>query len=322
MPDYQLIASGSFTSDGAVEELALRSDFDYMKVINYTQSATTQSTGRGCVFEWQRGFADGAGLMYTKQDSSNALDLEVITSGGFTRIDQGDQSIGAAIATSGTDVAKATSVVTTASAHGLSVGDRVRIYGTTSMLQIAGYDFTVTTVGSTTTFTVGYIDMSGFAADATAGFVRKLPKNPLFYPQHNRITGITAASSAVITLAVTHGLTVGQKVRVHCSSDFGMEEIDNLVGEITAINTSNNTITVDIDSSAFTTFAFPTSAVAANGVTPAHIVPIGTDGAYLDDATDNQAQIIMQLAAGADGPGGSSSDVMYWQAFAAHQGAE
>ena len=44
-----------------------------------------------------------------------------------------------------------------------------------------------------------------------------------------------------------------------------MSEMDELIGNITAISTANNTITVDIVSTGFTAFAFPTSAVAGAG---------------------------------------------------------
>ena len=310
----QLIASGSFTSTGVVKPIALRSDFDVFRVKNYTQSATTQATGRGCEFEWQRGMPDGAGLMKTKQNASNALDLEVITTGGFTRNDQSNQVLGAAQATSGTDVDVSLNRLTV-TAHGYSVGDRVRVYGTTTCLQVAGYDYTITAV-TANNFDVGYANMTAYAADATAGFVRKVPNNPIFSPQANRITGITAAASAVVTLAVTHGMSVGEKIRLKVTSDFGMVEADGLLGEITAVSTVNNTVTLDIDSSGFTAFAFPTSAVAALGVTPAHIVPIGDAATVLTGAIENTAQIVMELGSGADGPAGSTSDVIYWEALA------
>jgi hypothetical protein len=311
----QLVASGSFTSDGTAKQIALRSDFDIFKVKNYTQAATTQATGRGCEFKWQRGFADGAGFMYTKQNASNALDLEVITSGGFTRIDQSNQALGAAQATSGTDVTAANPAVVTVTGHGYSNGDRIRIYGTTSMLQIAGYDFTIGNVAANS-FELSYLDASGFAAAATAGFVRKVPNNPIYSPQVNRITGATAAASMVVTLAVTHGLSVGEKVRIEGMADYGMVEAEGLIGEISAVSTANNTITLDIDSSAFSAFAFPTSAVAAAGVTPAHIVPVGDAASVLSGSVDNTAQIVMELGAGADGPAGSNNDVIYWEALA------
>lgn len=310
----QLVASGSFTSDGTTKQIALRSDFDVFKTLNYTQSATTQATGRGCKFEWQRGLADGAAVMYTKQNASNALDLEVVTSGGFRRVDQSSDSLGAAQATSGTDVSQANPAVVTVTAHGYSNGDRVRIYGTTGMLQIAGYDFTIGNV-TANSFELSYLDSSGFAAAATAGFVRKVPNNPLYSPFQNNVTAMSAASSMVVTLAVTHGLAVGQKVKLKVPSAFGMVEADGLTGTITAVSTANNTITLDIDSSAFTAFSFPTSAVAAAGVTPAQVIPYGEVSTLLSGAVDNQAQVLMELSAGADSPAGSNNDVIYWEAY-------
>jgi len=120
----------------------------------------------------------------------------------------------------------------------------------------------------------------------------------------------------VVTLAVTHGISVGEKVRVKVSSDFGMIEANDLIGQVTAISTANNTISLDIDASGFTAFAFPTSAVAALGVTPAHIVPVGDAASTLAGSMDNTAAIVMTLGAGADGPAGSTGDVMYWEALA------
>jgi len=310
----QVIASGSFTSTGAAKNIPLRSGFDFFETTNKTQLATTQATGRGVKFSWQLGYAADSADMISKKDASNDVTFEVVTSGGFTMIDTSNQTPEAAKATSGTDVAKATSVVTIVS-HGYSVGDVVRMYGTTSMLQIAGMEFTITAVPTANSFTLGFIDMSGFAADATAGFARRIPNNPLYAPSVNFITGITQAAQAVVTLSVTHGLLVGDAVTLHVSQDYGMVEADGLVGKVVAINTTNNTITLDIDSSGFTAFAFPLSATAANGVSPAQITPFGTYSNSSDQAVRNDSKIIMKLAAGVDSPAGSASDVIYWRAF-------
>jgi len=317
MPDFQLVASGSFTSDGNAKNIPLRSDFDFFETENHTQMATTQATGRGVVFNWRRGYAADSAWMVSKEDAANTVTYEVVTSGGFTRVDTSVQAPEAAQATSGTDVTAADPAVVTVTAHGYSTGDRVRMYGTTAMLQIAGMEFHVTRVDANS-FQLTYLDASGFAAAATAGFARRIPNNPIYAPAKNYITAITQADPMVVTLSLTHNLAVGDKVRLHVSSDFGMTQADGLVGEVTAVSTANNTITLgDIDSSAFDAFAFPTSAVAAGGVTHAHIVPFGTVANGVDQALDNQAQIIMQLAAGADSPAGSNNDVIYWRAWKA-----
>ncbi len=54
-----------------------------------------------------------------------------------------------------------------------------------------------------------------------------------------------------------------------------MVQMDGVTGTVTAINTATNSITVDINSTAFTAFAFTTSAIAAAGVSPAIAVPAG-----------------------------------------------
>ncbi len=65
------------------------------------------------------------------------------------------------------------------------------------------------------------------------------------------ITGISEASSAVISIADTSQFTVGSRVIVR--GVVGMTEINNLHGTVTNV-VANISITVDINSSAFTTY--------------------------------------------------------------------
>jgi hypothetical protein len=311
---FQLVASGSFTSDGSRKDIPLRSDFDFFQVENHTQMATTQTPGRGVVFEWKRGYAENSAWMIAKEDGADTVTYEVITAGGFSRIDQSVQTLGAAV--TGTAITAADPAVVTMIGHGFTTGDRVRLYNTTGMLQIAGMDFHVTVVDANS-FQLTYLDASGFAAAATAVTARRRPNNPLYFPERLFITDITQAAQAVVTFSWTHGMSVGGKIRFQVTSDNGMEQINDLIGEIVAVDTTNNTVTVDIDTTTFTAFSFPTSAVAALGYTQAHIVPVGETALILSEATDNQAEIIMRLAAGADSPAGSTGDRIYWRAWKA-----
>lgn len=291
----------------------LRSDFDFFETENHTQMATTQNPGRGVVFQWRRGYADGSAYMISKENAANTVTHEVITSGGFVRKDTSVQAPEAAKGP-GTSITAASPAVVTINSHGYSNNDRIRLYSTTGMLQIAGMEFTIGSV-ATNTFELSYLDASGFAAAATAVTARRIPNNPLFVPEKNYITKITAANPMVVTLSITHNLAVGDKVTLHVPSDYGMTQADGLVGEVTAVNTTNNTITLDINSAAFDAFAFP-----ASGSTPftfAHITPFGTVANGVDQALVNQAQIQMSLGAGADGPAGSNNDVIYWRAYKA-----
>lgn len=320
------IIVGTFVSDGTAKTLPIRCDLDHIETINLTQMATTQATGRGVKFEYFRGMAADSAVEYKKANAANTLTGVQVTSGGFTLVDTSGSALGAALAVTGVSQANP-AVVTLASTAGLSAGDTVRIYGTTSMLQIAGMDFTIATLVANTSFTLAYLDSSGFAAAATAGNVRKMQYDRIYYPRRRFVTSITRASSAVITLSVTHGLTVGQRVVMKVPSQFGMTQMDGLRGQITAINTTTNTVTVNIDSSAFSTFAFPTSGSVP--FTFAQLVPFGDapltvanlpgDQSVLDGATENQAILGVRLAAGADSPAGSTSDVIYWKAVKASQ---
>ena len=69
-------------------------------------------------------------------------------------------------------------------------------------------------------------------------------------------------------------------------------------------------MTVDINTTAFTAFAFPDSATAAAGVTFPQTVPIG-DFDVLSGAIDNQAFIGLRLGTDVVGV---ADDVVHWVA--------
>lgn len=311
MADNTIIQQGRFTSAGTAVDLTIRSDMDWMEVINETQWATTQATGRGIKFEWQRGMTAGHAFETTKVDSTNALQGEKVTSGGFTVI---DPSAGLGAAVTGTTITKADPPVCTAAGHGYSNGDIVIMNTMTNMPQLATVFWEIGNV-ATNTFELTYMDTNTANFTAEAAFtVRKAPSFSSWVPPAVLVTAISAAATAGVTLSATvASYTVGQVIRVLCPAAFGMVEIDGLEGEILSINTTTNTLTLDIDSSAFTAFAWPAS--SAIPFSYAGINPIGTNSSTsLDDATDNTAFIGMTLGAGIDGPAGSSSDVIYWRA--------
>ena len=288
--------TGTFTSTGVVENITLPSGYTEFEMVNITDIGSTAANTNVMWALGTSSMANGSAYYAPKTSgaATNALTVST-TTGGFTFVDDsGSVPLGAAN-TGITAVSQASpAVVALASTAGLGNGDIVRIYNTTGMLQIAGMDFTIGGLVANTSFQLSYLNSSGFAAAATAGTVRRVPFDPRYYPRRRFITGITAATSAVITLSVTHGFTAGQAVRIKVPADFGMTEIDGLIGNITAINTTTNTITVDIDSSAFTAFSFPTSAVAGAGVEFAQVIPVGetATGAFansLEGATDNQS---------------------------------
>ena len=306
--------NGTFTTDAAPSTVVLNlpasaTEIELTDVTGYLahSAAVTRSTGRsalpGCADVWT-----GSGA------SPNVMTLTQKVAAGFTFFDDsGLVANGAAITTAAGITNAAPMVVTSGTLP--AVGSTVRMYNTTSMLQIAGMDFTVTVSGAGT-FTLGYMDTAPGSA-ATANTYRTLPyfgsvssavgtptiiaPNPRFYPRSRYVTAITAAANAVVSLSVAHNYKIGEKVRMVVPSEFGMREMNGLLGTIVAVSygtvaAGSNTITLDIDSSAFTAFAFPTSAIAAGGITFAQCVPVGEAavntialpvGNVLDDRTRN-----------------------------------
>ncbi len=312
-----IIQQGRFTSDGTAHDIDLRSDVDWLSVINTTVADDdTQTTAVGVEYFWQRGFAADTGIEYQKSNAANASNLTtLLASGGFTLLDTSSQTP-EAIKPDITDVSNASPpVVSNSGDNGLVVGDVVRMIDITGAQQLGGIDFTV---GNSTLSTSSFsLDFMAAIVTATTGSWRRIPNDPQFYPRRRTISAITGATSAVITMTVVHGFTAGQAVRIKVPAAFGMTEIDNLIGNITAISTANNTITVDIDSSAFTAFTF--ALTAGVPFILAEVIPVGetANGTFannLDDATNNLSLIGMRLAAGADSPAGATSDVIYWRA--------
>ena len=214
-------------------------------------------------------------------------------------------------------------VVTNSGTNGLVPGSVVRLFNVAGAQELGAMDFTVGyNTLSSTTFSLDY--MPQIAAGTTGSF-QQINWNPAFYPARRYITQITQAAQAVVTLSVTHQYQVGQLVRVVVPAAFGMVQMNNLQGTIVAVNTSTtgsgaNSITLDINSSAFSAFVFPLSSAAP--FTSAEIVPIGEDTGFalsanqniLSDATVDTGYIGMILAGGANGPAGVADDLIFWRA--------
>jgi len=322
---------GSFISNGVARFIPLPTDVDYMYVKNRTVSYAA-GAGTGAEFFWQRGMTDGRGTIYTKTAATNALTVgQIVANTGFYLTDQSLQVSGpvltlTAIATG------ASPVVSTTTTASLNNGDVVRIFNTTGAQQLGGLDFTIGSIVAGTSFTLAF--MRSIVA-GTGGTFRKIPSNPIFYPRRRFITKISNATQALVTLSVTHGYVIGQKIRfiipVATAIAYGMTELNGVDATIIAIGVADvdgvtNTITVDIDTSGFTAFAFPLTVDV--GFTPAQVIPVGENTAYalnpvfmtppivvqdiLSDATVNTAQFGMLLMAGTGSPAGVNLDVIDW----------
>ena len=300
--DNTIIQQGRFTSTGKLTTLNLRSDVDWIKVVNETTSAAGGANALSEAF-WQRGMATGIG--YVKENTIGALVPGALTI-GFTLVDTSEQALGALFDTITAVSNAGIPVATNGGVNGFIAGDVVKLIDVVGGTQLNGIDFTVGI--NTLTNTTFSLDYMAQIVTATTGKWRKVNVDPLYYPRRRYITKISKAVNAVVTLSVTHGYTVGQEMRFKVPTEYEMIEMDGLTGAIVAISTANNTVTVDIDTSGFTTFVVPVTAVAALGITPAQLIPLGEDtrvartgagGVPLKDATTNTGYIGISMGGGA-----------------------
>lgn len=312
MADNTIIQQGRFTSDATTKIIQLRSDVDWMRVYNWTQTGGSTSTN-AVEFYWQRGMAADSGIRYYRGGSNASIYSTAVTSNAFTLIDSTAAPLGSANTTVTAISTASLPIVSLTDTSGLVAGDVVRFVDVAGAQQLGGFDFTIDTVIGSTSFRLPYMAQLGGAG--TTGSFRKVNYDTIFAPRNRYISGMTKASSMVVKMTVTHNMVVGQRVKLVVPSIYDMIEANGLEGNITAINTTTNTITLDIDSTAFTTFAFP--ATADVPFSPAIVIPFGENVIYPDkndDSVNNTSYIGMKLAAGPAAPAGDTADVIYWVA--------
>jgi hypothetical protein len=309
---------GRYVSTGAAVNLNLGFVPNYVMLRNITNASSVANPAVVKKAEWFYPMSNGQALV-TKNTAGAATDeSSLLAAGGFSVYDSADQSLDAAKTITG--ITAANPAVVTSAAHGYVAGDLVQLYSTTGMMQIAGMQFEVVSV-TTNTFTLK-LDASAFAAPATAGFARRLRSAPLFIPRRRYVVGITQAANAVVTTSIAHGYNTGEYVRLTVPLVFGMFQMRELLGRVTYLTPF--TFSVDIDSSAFSPFVFPTSAQIP--FTFAEVVPVGSaalgaisytpvdpnEVLFVPGATDNRGFMGMNIGASIVG---AASDVVLWVAY-------
>jgi hypothetical protein len=365
--------------------IAIPSGADWVSVRNYTQYGTVGAAGGayfngtanadvGFEFYWQRGMAAGTGLVSYKASASAVVSVDSMVSGGFTLYDPSGQTngaqplLGAPVATTASTNATRP-VVSTANTAGISVGTIVRM-SNTAQSDINGVDFVVGAVTANTSFTL--MTASNALANVPgaiggAGFYRIVNNGnrALFYPRRRVITNITQAVNAQVSTSIAHGLTCGQEVRFNIPAVSGMIQLNpssqnnyyptgSSVAAIVVSIVDDYNFTINIDTSAYTAFTYPTIAqqpssfpevtpfgedTATALVTLGLVVPeiagqqiFNTNTGILADSTVNTGFLGMILGTGGNGlelttpilgPSGSvawssgnvaTGDTMYWLA--------
>lgn len=330
MLPYQIIGGGDFTSDSTLAKQVVLSDRpDLFWLRNRT--AWGDDADEVSVESWYRkGMAGGSAQTVDQAVTSGIMSTEAVTTGGFTFIDTANPPTFAGLATSAITGNAGTFILTMANTGSISVGDWVRLYATTGELQIAGYTFQVTAVTANVSITLGYMASSGitFAAAGTSGTVVKYIPNRL-YPRWAYIANITKAAQGVVYFTGKNDYTPGEILSFRVPSVFGMDELNNVQARVLSVTNSTtvSSVTIDYDTSGFTTFTFPTSAQAAAGVSPAVAVPSSSgvvpdngsasvpqipEGTNLRDAFDNRNKYVMDMGSNVIT---SSSAVYDWLAI-------
>jgi hypothetical protein len=139
-------------------------------------------------------------------------------------------------------------IATVSRPHGYAIGERVRIAGVVGMTQVNGFYFTVSQVPSATTFGLGVSTLAYTAYSASGLAMRSRVKR---LAESISVTGATLANPCVLTVPTGHGGTVGDEVYVA-----GIGGTTELNGRYFLVRgTTGTTLTIDVDSSAYTAFA-------------------------------------------------------------------
>lgn len=334
MSDNTIIQQGLLTATGNDIIIPLRNGADWVEVYNLTQiAAATQWAG--CTFFWQHGMAQDDAVTGYHAAATQALSMSTCAVGyngavyrGISTEDSGTQSLGPAVATTDVTAANPPLVLTATTTNLIANETVVRLYGQATGGQMASMDFSIGAVVAGVSFALAHMPQP---LAGGAGFYRIVNYNPLFYPRRRWITRVTQAANAVITTSVNHDFHVGEQVRFIVPAIYGMSQLNGLTATVIARNvvhtTGNNTITVNIDSTAFTAFTFPTNAMVP--FTYAYVVPVGENtGAaltlgtnILDDSTLNTGFTGIRLgtdnvtaAIALGSAGGTAGDVIKWRA--------
>ncbi len=330
---FTIKTQGSFLADGLAKNIPLPSSVDYFRTFNKTQAATTQATGRGFMFEWfgNPSFAANSALEWYKTNSTNVVNMNLVSSGGFTYVKSFPQP---EAAVTGTAITNANPAVVTMT-NTYNEGDKVVLYGTTGMAQIGGSAFTISSV-SGSGFTLLGLPAALFAAPATAVIARRVAPVMPVEPDFMYVSAISKAAQAVVTVTTyPSNVYVGQKLVFQIPSSFGMVQMNSnylngIPAIVTAVNAAAYQFTVNVDSTAFTTFGWPASTSSPTAPLFATVAPAGSSTQYdptLQTYTGynfNQAPFrsglfvpYMHLEAGAQSPAGSNGDTIIWQALKA-----
>lgn len=352
MLPYSFIGCGTYTNAASAlpTTVALNDTPDYFMVRDTTNWGVTNGTysAIAALESWiylptmaagsfrqmgQSAVATAAASLYATQGTSD----------GFTFINSTNPPTFSSLSITST-IDKTTWVVGMTNTGSIAVGDWVRIINPTAMLQAGGIVAQVTAVSANSSITLGYIatavsNGANFTSNATGGSILKFFRGK-FYPKKLQIMHVSSATQAKVYFAEKNDYTPGEMVDFNVPTTYGMIQLSFLTKQsrgparvLTVTNSATeSSITLDLDTTGFTAFAYPTSAGSVGKASPPFCFPAGSGiipasgsatipqqppGTNLQDAFDNLNQYYMYIGSSVVG---ANSAVMQWMAFKADYG--
>src|SRR5277367_1168000 len=353
MLPYSFIGSWSYTNAATpvAQNIPMTAKPDWVFVKDLTIWGA-QSTAANPIYSESFSSMAAGSYLALGQPSSTGAGVTTYasqgTSGGFTFINQTNPPTFTKVAV--TTVNGSTFVVATGTTTGISVGDTVRLVNIVGGQQISGPNlYQVTAVSAGVSITLGYAASAATAglvvANATTGYYQKVYPSQ-FLPNTLPVAYITQASQAVVYFFRQNPYIPGELVDFQIPTPYGMTQLSYLTGKsgsgpfssnpsgaarvLSVTNSSTvSSITIDVDTTGFAAFQFPTSAAFAGGASPAVCIPAGSGvvplagsatipasppGTSLADAFDNRAQYIMNIGLSAVGVANANMVVMAFKA--------
>lgn len=312
------IQTGTFIADGSDKNILLYADVDRVVVENQTEIIATNS-GHGFRYTWYLGLGTSMVKEYhPAADHTCAIDTvsdAILPVSVFSIRD----SLTFLSVTAGTNSTQP--VYSTADTTDLETGSIVRLYDT-DQVNLNGLDFSISNVVTNTSFTLEntLATAPGIIAGASGKYMAvsySSDQFDLFAPYEINISNITKATQAVVTTLTDHQIPEQMLVKFEAPSVYGMVEIDGLVGNVSSV--TDNTFTVDIDSTGFTSFKFPVYTDYPFDFATAYMVDIDESPVNKEFEPyypkESNGYVSMTLRTGTDKPAGSSGDVIRWTAY-------
>ena len=353
MLPYSFIGAWTYTNPATVvaQNIPMTDMPDWVFVKDTTNWGAQSTAANPIYSEWFSSMAAGSYLALG-QPSSTTTGVTTYasqgTSGGFTFINQTSPPTFSKVAI--TAVNGTTFVVSTGTTTGINVGDYVRLINVTGAQTISGPNlYQVTAVSAGVSMTLGYAASAASAglvvANGTTGYYQKVYPGQ-FLPNTLPVAYITQATQAVVYFFRQNPYSPGQLVDFQIPTPYGMTQLSNLTGHsgsgpfasnpagaarvLSVTNSATvSSITIDVNTTGFTAFQYPTSAAFAGGASPAVCVPAGSGviplngsatipasppGTNLADAFDNRSQYIMNIGLSAVGVASANMQVFAFKA--------